>query len=353
MTGSARRIAAGGLVLAATAAVAVVGYVAAGWEWIDALYMVVITIFGVGYGEVQSMGPGLRLFTMAVILVGCSSLLYILGGVFQLITEGELNRALGKRKMKKNIDELNGHCIVCGFGRMGRALSESLRAGGRECVVIERSPQRQQEAMALGFHALEGDATRDAILLAAGIQRAASVASVLPADALNVFIVLTARSLNPELLIVARGAELATEQKLRHAGANDVVLPTQIGAERLAQIVTRPRVLEFFDKADLGAIGQELASIGVVLEEFEVSEALIGHTVGDVERCGAGGFMVVAVRRVGGTILRNPDQSCVLAEQDRILLLGHRENLPDLERAFKVHSTPLRYRGAVVRRGHP
>ena len=350
MTGSVRRIASGFALLVATAIVGVIGYLAAGWSLLDAVYMVVITIFGVGYGEVQTMGAGLRLFTIGLILVGCSSLIYILGGVFQMITEGEINRALGRRKMKKNIDELSGHCIVCGFGRMGRELAEALRDAGRDCVIVDSDPARQQDAMERAFHVVPGDATHDDTLREAGIARASTLASVLSQDALNVFITLSARNLNSKLLIVARGEERATEQKLRHAGANHVVMPTAIGAERLAQIVARPGVLEFFAQANLAAIGQDLASIGVQLEEFEVSRALVGRTVGAIESCGRGGFMVIAVKRAGGSIIRNPDQSFTLAEEDRILLLGHHENMPDLERMFAVHLTPMVYRGAVIRR---
>jgi voltage-gated potassium channel len=350
MTASARRVAVGGVVLAATSLVAVLGYVLAGWDWLDAVYMVVITVFGVGYGEVRVMDPAMRLFTIAVILVGCSTLIYILGGIFQMITEGEIDRALGKRKMLKDINELEGHTIVCGFGRMGRVLAESLRRSDSACVVVERSPERQEEAEAHGFHTVEGDATRDEILLAAGIDRARALATVLPADALNVFITLTARHLNPALTIVARGEDPPTEQKLRHAGADHVVMPAKIGAERLAQIVTRPGVLEFFDKADLGAIGQELSSIGVEMDQFQVTPAVVGRTVGELESSGSGGFMVVAVRRAGGTIVRNPDKDFALAEEDRVLLLGHQENLPDLKRLFSVRLSPIVYRGAVLRR---
>lgn len=350
MTSSARRIFAGGAVLGATSVVAVIGYVLAGWDLLDAIYMVVITIFGVGYGEVRVMEPSMRIFTIAVILVGCSSLIYILGGVFQMITEGEINRALGKRKMLKDIEGLTGHTIVCGFGRMGQVLADALRQGNVPCVVVERSTEKQAEAVEAGFHVVDGDATRDETLEKAGIARARALATVLPDDALNVFITLSARALNPDLLIVARGEHPATEQKLRHAGADDVVMPTKIGAERLAQIVSRPGVLDFFGDADLGAIAQELASIGVELDQFEVTPALINRTVGEIESSGSGGFMVVAVRRVGGRIVRNPDKDFSLAEEDRVLLLGHRENLPDLKRLFSVRLTPMIYRGAVVRR---
>ncbi|MGD8861749.1 MAG: potassium channel family protein, partial [Myxococcales bacterium] len=205
-SGSWLRLQLGGAVLAATAVVGVAGYIIAGWRPLDAVYMVVITLFGVGYGEVRAIeSDGLRIFTIVLIVAGCSALIYILGGVFQLITEGELNRALGRRRMTKEIEQLKDHVIVCGFGRIGRALTDALQAGGKPFVVVDREPARLEEAMACGAPVFEGDATSEETLEAVGIARAHTLATVLPSDALNVFITLTARNLNPELQILARG----------------------------------------------------------------------------------------------------------------------------------------------------
>lgn len=350
MSSSSRRIVRGVLFLGATAAISVAVYTANGWPLLNAIYMVVITIFGVGYGEVQELSDGLRVFTIFMIMGGCSALIYILGGVFQWIADGQLEQVLGKRKMEKDLRSLTGHVIVCGFGRIGSVLAESLKDAGTPVVVVDTDEGRLEAARAQGYLFVNGNATKDETLRSAGIDRAASLASVLPVDALNVFITLSARGLNPKLRIVARGEDPATEKKLKQAGATHVVLPSKISAIRMAHVVTRPDVVDFFQSADLGALGQELETIGVEMDEFEVTGdcRMIGVSVGELESSGDGGFMVVAVRRVGGSIVRNPDLDFRFAEQDKVLLLGHQANLPKLKSMFALKPKRLVYRGAAV-----
>ena len=261
----------GAAVLVLVSGVGVVGYLIAGWSLVDALYMVIITVFSVGYGEVHEQGPTLRWFTMALIVGGCSSLIYILGAVFQMITEGQLDRALGTKRMERNLKKWTEHIIVCGYGRMGRILCQQVAADGFKVVVIDENAERRDEALAAGHFALCADATRDAVLQSAGVSSARALATVLSSDALNVFITLTARALNPKLTIVARGELPSTKSKLEQAGANHTVLPAAIGAQRVADVLTRPSVLSFFENADLGALEQELLEIGIEIEQFEVT----------------------------------------------------------------------------------
>ncbi len=336
MNPAVRRIVRGASVLLGVSVVGATGYWLSGFSAVDAIYMVVITVFGVGFGEVQELDPGMRIFTMGLIVCGCSSLIYILGGFFQMLAEGELNRALGNRRMTKEIEALRDHVIICGFGRIGRVLAGELQREGVPVVLVDTSQERRDGAAERGHLVMAGDATHDDTLRGAGIERARALVTALPNDALNVFITLTARHLNPNLLIVARGEDHSTEEKLLRAGASRVVLPSAIGAERMAQMITRPGMLEFFDKADLGAVAEDMRSIGLTVREFTVSDRLIGRTVGELENCARGGFLVLSILRIGGSVVQNPASTFMLAEEDRVLLMGHHENLPDVGALFSA-----------------
>ncbi|MFK8114062.1 MAG: TrkA family potassium uptake protein [Rubripirellula sp.] len=220
-----------------TCLVASVGYVLAGWEWVDAIYMVVITIFGVGYGEVQPIEETwLKFFTMGVIFAGCSSLIYVIGGIVQMLTEGEIERMLGTRSRSRDLQQLQDHTIICGYGRVGQMLAVELANHGQSLVVLDNNGTRVQEAINDGFLALEGDAINDDTLIKVGLLRARTLASVLPNDAANVFITLTARDLCETVRIIARAESPTTERKLLRGGATSVVMPAAIGAVRIAQL---------------------------------------------------------------------------------------------------------------------
>ena len=220
-----------------TCLVATVGYRLAGWEWIDAVYMVTITIFGVGYGEVNAIDENwLKLFTIVVIFAGCSSLIYVIGGIVQMLTEGEIERMLGNRVQTREIEQLSDHTIICGYGRVGQMLAAELQSQGESLVVLDRNEDRVQLAIDDGFHAMVGDAVGDDTLQKVGLLRARAFATVLPDDATNVFITLTARDLNASIRIIARAESPCTERKLMRSGATNVVMPAAIGAMRIAQL---------------------------------------------------------------------------------------------------------------------
>lgn len=348
-----RHIARGFVVLGAVCLAAVAGYVLMGWSVSDAAYMVVITIFGVGYGEVQPVVGPIRWFTIAVIVLGCSSLIYILGGFFQLIAEGELNRLLGTRKMKKTIEELSDHVIVCGYGRIGRVVIADLKAAGATVVLVDDDADLVSTLIAEGHFAIAGDATSDAVLVEAGVHRASALATVLSNDALNVFITLTARNLNPELRVIARAEDPSSDSKLMQAGADKVVLPSALSGERAAQMILRPAMVDFFAGKDLSGLEQELRALGVQIEQFEVDggSSLIGRTVGELESSGAGGFLVIAIRRVGGVLVRNPEKGFRFAEEDSVLFMGHEEDIPHLREAFAIANLRPAVRRSVTYRG--
>ncbi len=222
-----------------TCLVATFGYVAAGWGWVDSIYMVTITIFGVGFGEVRPVEPvWLKLFTMGVILAGCSSLVFVIGGIVQMLTEGEIERLMGIRNRSREIESLSDHTIICGYGRIGQMLAAELQQLGKSLVVLDRSHDRVAEAIDDGFLAFEGDCTEDETLQHAGIFRASVLATVLPDDATNVFITLTARGMSEAIRIIARAESPFTESKLIRSGATHVVMPAAIGAIRVAQLAT-------------------------------------------------------------------------------------------------------------------
>jgi len=350
MASSGRRIAGGAMFLALTSVVGTVGYMLSGWDFLDAVYMVVITIFGVGYGEVRQLGStGLRIFTMAFIISGCSALVYIMGGFFQMITEGEIDRALGKHRMNKQIASLKEHVIICGFGRIGRILVRELTQAGKAVVVVDTVAGRCADALEAGALVLEGDATQDATLRLAGIDRAAALATVLPNDALNVFITLTARSLNTSLRLIARGEDPLTEPKLRQAGADEVVLPATSGGLQIAEHIVRPAILSVLDDAESRGRLRELSALGLGVRAMRVPAGTrgVGRTVSELENLHPG-VLVISIRRKDGKPINAPSPRDVFADDDEVLLMGHDSALPSLTLTFPARQREMYHRGTKV-----
>ncbi|HTL89459.1 MAG TPA: NAD-binding protein, partial [Leptolyngbya sp.] len=241
MQTSVKRVLTGVVFFIITVFLATIGYIVAGWSPLDAFYMVVITVFGVGFGEVLPINtPELKIFTMLVIISGTSSTVYAVGGFVQMITEGEIKQILGRRLMTQTIEALKEHVIICGFGRMGQILARKLTDAQVPFVIIDSNPTRIEQAELQGYLVYLGNATDDMVLYQVGIKSARALTTVLPDDAANVFITLTARELNPKLLILSRGELPSTEKKLRLAGADQVVLPASISALRMAHMITHP-----------------------------------------------------------------------------------------------------------------
>ncbi|WP_404791078.1 potassium channel family protein [Altericista sp. CCNU0014] len=350
MNRSLKRVVFGGLFFCTTLLTAVLGYRLAGWSWLDAAYMVVITVFGVGYGEVRPITtPILRVFTIAVIIAGTTSAIYIVGAFLQMVTEGEINKVLGVRRMNRDIESLRRHVIVCGFGRMGQILARQLSQSKLDFVVIDHDPERVTMAEALGYLVKFGNATEEPILMAVGIDRAKILATVLPDDAINVFITLTARELNPNLRIFARGELPSTEKKLKLAGADQVVLPASISAQRMAYMITHPVTLDFLSQDDgRQTLNELLSQVDIQVDELVVvpDSPIVGTTIGDIEIRGKGTFIVVALRRAadGATII-HPERSLELSSRDIVIVMGHRGDLPRLVQKY-VANPRTRYRGA-------
>ncbi|MGO8763051.1 MAG: potassium channel family protein, partial [Desulfobaccales bacterium] len=220
-----------------------------GWNFFDALYMTVTTLATVGYGEIHPLDHIGRIYNMVLILTGMGVLFYIVSSLARVVIEGELQAVLGRRKLIKHIRRLKNHYIICGFGRIGEIIARHLTARGLALVVIDKTADHIPRLEELGYYFLTGDATRDEVLLEAGIERAKGLVAVVGSDADNVYIVLTARSLNPKLFIVARGEEPGSEQKLLRAGADKVESPYRMGGQKMAHTILHPTVVTFMELA--------------------------------------------------------------------------------------------------------
>jgi voltage-gated potassium channel len=344
-----RRLAGGFAIFALICIAATLGYIGAGWPAMDAVYMVIITVFGVGFGEVHPVqSTGLRVMTITLIVAGYMTAIYIMGGFVQMITEGEINRALNRRRMTKGIAELKGHAIICGLGRSGRILAAELAKAGMPFVLIDQDDAKLSELEAEGGLVINGNAIEEDVLLAAGVERARVLATVLPDDAANVFITLTARDLNPTLEIIARGENPSTEKKLLRSGASHVILPHVIGGIRMAQLITRPSTEKLLatmvGNLDLQS---EFTQIGLRLDELPIAAGseLDGGAIGDIVLKGNHGFLIVSVRRADGSVVIDPPTDCALAAGDTVIVLGHIGDLPQLAKRY-LRKREMTYRGA-------
>jgi voltage-gated potassium channel len=297
-----------------------------GWDFFDSLYMTVTTLTTVGYGEIHPLDRLGRLYNMVLILAGMGVLFYIVGSLARVLIEGELQTVLGRRKLIKDIKRLKNHYIICGFGRIGEIITRHLKSRGLALVIIDKSPDHITRLEELGYYCIYGDATRDEILLEAGIERAKGLVAVVGSDADNVYIVLTARSLNPRLFIVARGEEPGAEQKLIRAGADTVESPYHMGGQKRAHTILHPTVVTFMELAmkegvdwsmEEIAVGQTSALLGVPLADSGVRQKL--------------DLILVAIKRADGEMLFNPSHETRILAGDTLIALGLRKNLDALE----------------------
>ncbi|MEY2858629.1 MAG: hypothetical protein RLZZ74_2942 [Cyanobacteriota bacterium] len=350
MQDSFKRILTGTIVFVLTLVTAVIGYVLFGWTLLDSVYMVVITVFGVGYGEVHPLNTASeKIFTMMVIIAGTTSAIYIVGGFVQMVAEGEIHKALDSHRQDRDIKSLDNHAIICGFGRIGQTIAQQLIKDRQSFVIIDRESDRVAKAEQMGFLATIGNATDENILIFAGIEKAKVLATVLPDDAANVFITLTARGLNQSLIILARGELSTTEKKLKLAGADRVVLPAIIGGMRMANLITRPTATDFLkSKRDRHYFDELLSQINVQIDELVIkkSSTLANKSVGQIEVRGKGAFMIVAIRREDQTVVKNPDPRVILRPGDTVIVMGHQGDAPHF--AFNEMKSKMRYRGSSI-----
>ena len=321
-----RNLTGGLFYMAVVITLATLAYILSGWSFGDAFYMVILTVFTVGYGEVRPIDTvDLRVITIATIVLGCTGIIFLTGALVQFITIAQIQQLLGNRRMKTQIEQLAGHVIICGYGRIGQMLADELRAGQADFVILEMNEQRHAESVARGYPTWKGDATDEDVLNAVGISRARALATVVPNDAANVFITLSARNLNKNLEIIARGEAPSTKSKLLQAGANSVVEPTHIGAERIAQLILYPRSSSFTEGSDrMRTLGIGLRTLGLDLEVMAVAadSPLAGASIETIERQASGGLFVVGINRHGGETLNRPDPATVVHTGDGILVIS-------------------------------
>ena len=309
----------------------IVGYLVAGWSFADAVYMVVITISSVGFGEIRPIDSTyLRVHTMLVIASGMVAVGYTLAGVLRFVAEDELSKLLGTQRLRRMIDHLSGHTIVAGLGRMGMRVCEELAAAGEPFVLIDSEADKLAIAGNRGWLHVAGDATEEDILNKAGLARAKNLVTAIPNDAANVFITLTARQMNAHVQIVARAERASTQKKLKQAGANHVVLPAAIGAHRIVSILTNPSALEFVE------LVTHRSSLAIEMDEIPVHDPgpLTGKTLRDLDVGRRTGAMVVAIKRVDGEVEFPPNGDRPLAAGDFIVLLGKNNNLAQFREAY-------------------
>ncbi len=310
---------------------AVIGFVLSGWSLGDAAYMVMLTIFSVGFNEVHPINTSwLRGLTMATILLGCTGMVVLTGALVQFLAHLQLRSLLGIDRMKAQIEALSNHTIICGYGRIGAQLAHELTEAREGFVIVERDAAKLATAQASGYACLTADATEEASLLAAGIERARVLATVLPNDATNVFITLSARNLNPALQIIARGEIPSTERKLIHAGADKVVMPMHIGAEHIAEMILYPSTAQLLDVSpSMRDLKRGLVEVGLELEALTVPEnsALAGATVDEAERRGSGGFFIVQIERPGGQVFVRPGKHFIIDAGDSVILVMRGNNV--------------------------
>lgn len=243
--------------------------------------------------------------------------------------------------MQREIEHLTGHTIVCGFGRMGSMLAESLSERKRAFVLIDTDKSKIDEAAALGYLALQGDATHEDVLKLAGIEKAGALATVLSSDVNNVFITITARGLHPDLQIIARAEQPSTTKKLKQVGATNVILPAAIGADRLANMILRPSAESLLQQAKLPeGLNEDLAAIGLRLDELEIEQdsKLVGGRIHDIHVRGHRGFLIVAIRRQSGQVIVSPDGNEKLKAGDCLIVLGSQDDIPELCSRYALRS---------------
>lgn len=340
MQDSARRVLTGVIFFSVTVVAAILGYIGFGWTPLESIYMVVITIFGVGYGEVRPLEtPFEKIFTIVVIIAGTTSAVYSVGGFVQMVTEGEINRAFDNQRKQLTISSLQEHVIICGFDRMGQVLARQLDQAKQPLVVLENHPDRLDIAESSGLLFYRGDGTDEAVLEEVGIQRARALVTVLPDDKTNVFITLTARDLNPRIKILARGELPATERKLRLAGADHIVLPDTISAIQMANLITRPNGLDFLNNSDERSyLNEFLSNVNVQMEELQIKphSPFVGKTLIEIQVRGKGSFIVIALRRFQDRLIFQPSPSQLVNAEDTLIIMGHQNKIPQFAEHYHL-----------------
>jgi len=298
-----------------------------GWGILDSFYMTIITIAAVGYREVHEISGVGRLFTIFVIFSGVGFTLYVAAAVVQFMVEGRIRDIMGRRRLDRKLNRMKNHYIVCGYGRIGRVLCRDLAQASFGLVVIEKNPDLVPVMDQDGVLYISGEATDEENLRKAGIERAKGLIAALATDTENVFLVLTARQLCPDLQIIARASHEGSKSKLKAAGANSVESPYEMGAVSMAHHIVRPTVTSFLDLAF------EHKRKDIQMEEIPVSEssALVNVMLKDSGIRQNFNLIIIAIKNPDGEMMFNPSFEAVIQPDDTVIAVGEVENLQKLE----------------------
>jgi voltage-gated potassium channel len=329
--GEARRIVIFAAAIAAVLVAGTVGFMLIEQlSFIDALYMTVTSLTTVGYGEVKPFSAAGRVFVIVLVIGGVSVVAYGLTSMLQFVVDGELSGLYRRRAMKKRIEAMHDHFIVCGHGRVGEAVAKEFALHRADFVVVDRDPEVVARVLHAGHLAIEGDASVDEVLVELGIERAQGLVAVLDSDASNTFVILSARVLNPKLVLVARANSEGAASKLRRAGADQVISPYAIGGRKMAHLLLRPLVSDYLD------VMTGEGEIEFRLEEFALNGTceVVGRSIQDLDIRRRTGASILAVRRGSGDFDTNPSADFVLDETDTLIAIGTRQDMGRLEELF-------------------
>ena len=327
------------LAVATTLLIGTVGFTLIdGFPPFDAFYMTLTTMTTVGYGEIHPLSRTGRIFNSFLIFFGVTTLFSAIGAMTQTIIELEFGDAIGKRRNKRMIDNLKDHYIICGYGRVGRGAASELHNAGVPFVVVDISPERVERAMFAGMLAVAADSTHDETLRLVGIERARGLVSALATDADNLFVLLSAKGLNPKIYVAVRAAEEGAEDKMRRAGADAVFAPYSITGHHLAQSLLRPHVVQFLDFTTKD-IGENIA-----IEQVRVAESseMVGKTIEAMHLRKEVGVIVMAVRKATGRMIFNPPADTAVQGGDFLIVMGSPDSLRTLEVLLAESQAPRR-----------
>ncbi len=304
-----------------------------GYSYVNAFYMTVTTVATVGYGEIEPLDTKGRLFTAFLIISSFGTFAYAVTSLTKYVIDGEFNSFFKTRRMSDAINKLNGHVIICGFGRNGKQASTVLKKNNKRFVVVENK-QDVTNQMTHRYHELviTGDATQDEVLIRAGVKRASALITTLPNDADNLFIVLSARNLNSKLTIISRASDDNSDVKLKIAGANNVIMPDKVGGAHMASLVMKPDVVEFIDYIT----GQGGEAIN--LEEItynEIPESFKNKTLKDLEIRKKSGANIIGFRKGNGDYIVNPSADTPIIPDGKIFVLGTTEQIAKLKKMLQ------------------
>jgi len=324
-------------------AIGTVGYmVIEGWGFLDALYMTVTTITTVGYREIQPLSTGGRVFSMLLILGGVGVILTGLGTIVEYAIKAQLSGTLKRRAVKKQVGKLRNHYIICGYGRVGESVARQFAAQKAAFVIVDRDPESLRRAESDGHLVVEGDATSDEALESAGIKKAKGVVAAVGSDADNISVTLSARVLNPQLLIAARASSETTISKLKRAGADRVVSPYGIGGRQMAVLMLKPLVSDYLDVVTGGG------ALEFRVEELQLTGkcCAVGRSIRDLSVRKATGATILAVRRGGtGAFDTNPSPDALLEAGDTIIAIGTPVEIGSLEELLGAERAMLEQGG--------